>query len=91
MLWLVRLIIRSYQKAIRPVLLALGGPGSVCRYEPGCSTYFLQACEIHGVLRGSWLGLKRIGRCHPWGGSGADPVPPRVDFKSRPSYTRCSQ
>jgi len=90
MLWLVRLIIRSYQATIRPVLLALGGPGSGCRYEPGCSSYFLQACEIHGVLRGSWLGLKRIGRCNPWGGSGVDPVPPRSQLKTRPSYTRCS-
>ena len=86
MLTVVRLFIRLYQRFIRPVLLALGGPGSGCRYTPGCSSYFLEACEVHGAARGAWLGLKRIARCHPWGGEGFDPVPPR-----RPPYTRCPQ
>jgi len=90
MLQLVRIIIRGYQVIIRPVLLALGGPGSGCRYVPGCSTYFLQACELHGVLRGSWLGVKRICRCHPWGGSGEDPVP-QPAAQPRARYTRCPQ
>ena len=89
MLRLVRLIIRGYQLTLRPVLLALGGPGAGCRYVPGCSTYFLQACEVHGIPRGSWLGLKRICRCHPWGGSGPDPVPPATSVQ-RPHYTRCA-
>jgi len=72
---LIRILIRVYQVTISPILKTLGGPGSGCRFQPTCSEYFLQSVESHGVLRGSWLGLKRIGRCHPWGGSGHDPVP----------------
>jgi putative membrane protein insertion efficiency factor len=83
MLSVIRVFIRSYQLLIRPLLLALGGPGSGCRYTPGCSTYFLQACEIHGVFRGSWLGIRRIARCHPWGGEGHDPVPPRDSARTK--------
>lgn len=50
---------------------------SPCRYDPTCSSYALQAVEIHGAARGTWLALRRLGRCHPWGGHGWDPVPPR--------------
>ena len=76
---LIRLFIRSYKLLVSPLLAWLtGGPGSGCRYEPSCSLFFLEACETHGVARGAWLGLKRIARCHPWGGQGFDPVPPRV-------------
>ena len=50
---------------------------SPCRYVPSCSTYALEALEAHGFIRGSWLSLRRLGRCHPWGGHGWDPVPPR--------------
>ncbi len=76
---LIRVFIRGYKLLISPILTWLtGGPGSGCRFEPSCSLYFLEACETHGVLRGAWLGVKRIGRCHPWGGMGFDPVPPRV-------------
>lgn len=77
MLLIVRFLIRSYQWTISPLLSALTGPGGGCRFEPTCSRYFLEAVETHGVLRGSWLGLKRLGRCQPWGGEGHDPVPPR--------------
>ncbi|MEQ1860889.1 MAG: membrane protein insertion efficiency factor YidD [Chthoniobacteraceae bacterium] len=90
MLSLIRLVIRFYQLLLRPFLLALGGPGAGCRYTPGCSSYFLEACEVHGVLRGAGLGLRRIARCHPWGGSGFDPVPPRAT-DARRTYTRCPQ
>lgn len=72
---LVRFFIRGYQILLSPVLSFLGGPASGCRFEPTCSAYFLQAVETHGVMRGSWLGLRRLGRCHPWGGQGLDPVP----------------
>lgn len=80
---LIRIAIRGYQKFISPVLHFAGGPGSGCRFEPTCSHYFLQAVEKHGVLRGGWLGLKRIGRCHPWGGTGFDPVPDLSPAKSK--------
>jgi putative membrane protein insertion efficiency factor len=50
---------------------------SPCRYDPSCSTYALEALEAHGFIRGSWLAVRRLGRCHPWGGHGWDPVPPR--------------
>jgi hypothetical protein len=74
----VRVLIRIYQVTLSPVLAFLGGPASGCRFHPTCSEYFLQAVETHGVLHGSWLGVKRLARCHPWGGRGNDPVPLRA-------------
>lgn len=75
MKWIVRLLIRGYQKGLSPFIHFIGGPGAGCRFRPTCSEYFLQAVEAHGVLKGGWLGVCRIARCHPWGGSGYDPVP----------------
>lgn len=72
---LVRIFIRIYQATLSPLLAVLGGPGLGCRFQPTCSEYFLQAVETYGVLRGTWLGLSRLARCHPWGGRGEDPVP----------------
>jgi putative membrane protein insertion efficiency factor len=72
----IRLFIRFYQRVLNPMLKFSAGPGAGCRYTPSCSNYFLQAVEIHGPMRGSWLGIRRIFRCHPWGGCGHDPVPP---------------
>jgi len=46
-----------------------------CRYAPSCSEYTIQAIRRYGAIKGSWLGFKRLMRCHPWGGSGYDPVP----------------
>src|SRR5204863_6544810 len=75
MLFLARLFIRGYQIILSPVLHLLAGPGGGCRFEPTCSQYFLEAVEEHGSIKGSWLGVKRLCRCHPWGGHGFDPVP----------------
>jgi uncharacterized protein len=61
--------IRLYQWTISPLL------GVNCRYAPSCSVYAIEAIATHGVSRGGWLALRRILRCHPWGGSGYDPVP----------------
>jgi putative membrane protein insertion efficiency factor len=61
--------IRAYKRVISPLF-----PPS-CRFTPTCSSYAIEAIEAHGPVRGVWLGTKRICRCHPWGGSGYDPVP----------------
>jgi uncharacterized protein len=55
---------------------AVRRPRPACRYLPSCSAYALEALESHGAVRGSWLSLRRLLRCHPWGGFGYDPVPP---------------
>ena len=62
-------LIRLYQLTLSPWL------GRQCRYEPTCSSYAAEALERFGVCRGVWLAAKRLGRCHPWGRSGYDPVP----------------
>lgn len=77
MKWLVRILIRGYQRVISPVIHFLGGPGTGCRFTPTCSEYFLQAVEAHGFFKGSAMGTWRILRCNPWGGQGHDPVTPR--------------
>lgn len=63
-------LIRFYQVAMSPWM-----PPS-CRYTPSCSAYALEAVQVHGGGRGGWMALRRILRCHPWGGQGYDPVPP---------------
>jgi putative membrane protein insertion efficiency factor len=52
-----------------------------CRYQPSCSAYAITAINRYGAGRGGWMALKRILRCHPWGGQGYDPVPERIDSK----------
>jgi len=75
--WVVLKLIRVYQVGVSPILAAISGPGGGCRFEPSCSRYCAEAVERFGIWRGGWLGLKRMARCHPWGGQGIDPVPPK--------------
>ena len=62
-------LVRIYQTLISPLTPA------TCRYQPTCSHYTVEALKTHGIFRGSGLAIKRIFSCHPWGGSGYDPVP----------------
>ena len=66
---LLRGLIRAYQLVVSPLL------GPRCRHLPSCSEYAAEAISLHGPVRGGWMGLCRILRCHPWGTSGYDPVP----------------
>ena len=77
--WPLLALVALYRYAISPWL------GANCRFEPSCSQYALEALRAHGAFRGSWLAARRIGRCHPWGGSGYDPVPEddRPDAEAR--------
>lgn len=70
---LLRGLIGAYQLLISPLLLPS------CRFEPSCSHYAQEAVAVHGAVHGVALAIKRLLRCHPWGGSGYDPVPPRSD------------
>ncbi|MCH7963414.1 MAG: membrane protein insertion efficiency factor YidD [Bacteroidetes bacterium] len=63
------IVIKIYQLLISPLFQ------SSCRYTPTCSHYIIIALNKHGLFKGGWLGIKRISKCHPWGGSGHDPVP----------------
>ncbi len=67
--WIFILLARFYQKAISPYL------GSNCRYTPTCSQYYIEAVRKYGPIKGNYIGIKRLLRCHPWGGHGYDPVP----------------
>ena len=68
--------IRAYQIIVSPIL------GPTCRFQPTCSYYMIDAIKQWGILRGTWMGLKRISSCHPWGSSGYDSVPKNLKNKS---------
>ena len=70
MRWALVGIIRTYQRFISPLF-----PPS-CRFHPTCSSYAIEALQVHGPLRGSWMAIRRIARCHPFHPGGLDPVPP---------------
>ncbi len=73
MKWLALSFIRLYQRFISPMI-----PPS-CRFTPTCSQYTYEAIQVHGVFRGTWLGMRRISRCHPGNPGGYDPVPPKKE------------
>jgi putative membrane protein insertion efficiency factor len=66
----LRGLVRLYQLTLSPLL------PMACRFDPSCSRYAMEALARHGAVRGTLLAMNRLGRCHPWGGSGYDPVPP---------------
>ena len=77
----LRLMIRVYQLFVAPLL------GPRCRFHPSCSSYAAEAIDRHGAVRGSWLSVKRIARCHPWCDGGFDPVPDQVTLHAAPALT----
>jgi len=74
-------VLKVYRAVISPLY------GQVCRYHPSCSAYALESVERHGAVRGSWLTIRRVGRCHPWAAGGYDPVPTEFSWRaSRPGH-----
>ncbi|MBQ3097160.1 MAG: membrane protein insertion efficiency factor YidD [Kiritimatiellae bacterium] len=65
------LLVRAYQVVLSPLF------SGCCRFEPSCSNYMIEALQTHGVVKGLYLGIMRLLRCHPFGKSGYDPVPPK--------------
>jgi putative membrane protein insertion efficiency factor len=72
---LLVLLLRLYKLTLSPAITFLFGPTAGCRFTPTCSVYALEAIKLHGAIAGTWLAVKRICRCHPWGECGCDPVP----------------
>ena len=69
------LLIRGYQLIVSPML------GSNCRFMPSCSEYALESLKVYGLIKGTYLTIKRIGKCHPWGSNGYDPIPTKMGKK----------
>ncbi len=67
--------LQAYKFLVSPLL------GPRCRFYPSCSHYAMEALNAHGAVRGAWLALKRVSRCHPWHPGGIDPVPPRHEVE----------
>ena len=70
------LLVRAYQVTLSPLF------GDCCRFEPSCSNYMIESLKVHGAVKGTWLGLWRLLRCHPFGSHGYDPVPPKGRWKN---------
>ncbi|MBI4032725.1 membrane protein insertion efficiency factor YidD [Candidatus Berkelbacteria bacterium] len=77
MRWLALQLIRLYQATLSPDhgWFKVMYPHGYCKFQPSCSQYTYEAIERHGVVRGTWLGMLRIGRCNPWHPGGTDPIP----------------
>jgi hypothetical protein len=71
----ISFVFRAYKLAVSPLIHAVGGQSGACRFQPTCSEYAAIAVSEHGVLRGGWMALCRVGRCHPFCKGGFDPVP----------------
>ncbi|MDO5104171.1 MAG: membrane protein insertion efficiency factor YidD [Lautropia sp.] len=91
---LVRMLVaavRGYQRGLSAVL------PPTCRYWPSCSQYTIEALQLHGLRHGGWLAVRRLCRCHPWGGHGVDPVPPapgeaeKISAKAAPSQQQTAR
>jgi hypothetical protein len=77
------LLLRIYQTLLSPVLAAVLGPTAGCRFTPSCSQYAIEAVRLRGAVVGGWLALRRLARCHPWGGCGEDVAQPSSAAGSR--------
>jgi putative membrane protein insertion efficiency factor len=77
-------LLRGYKLLLSPLL------GQNCRFYPSCSSYAIEALQIHGAARGSWLAARRVCRCHPWNEGGVDPVPPAPHKDSPPAACGCN-
>lgn len=87
--WLLLGAIGFYRWFLSPLKSALFGPLGRCRYEPSCSAYAAEAVRLHGPAGGVWLAIRRVARCHPWGGCGADPVPRPSEVGTKPAAAEC--
>ena len=76
-------LLRGYQLLVSPML------GQNCRFYPSCSSYAIEAVEVHGAARGGWLAVRRVCRCHPWHPGGVDPVPRPGEPHSSPTACGC--
>ena len=87
MKWVLIGLLKAYRLLISPLY------GNVCRYYPSCSAYALRAVSVHGAVKGSWLTIRRLLRCHPWAPGGYDPVPgtPEFDEEIRDQALRSSR
>jgi putative membrane protein insertion efficiency factor len=83
MKWLLVWLLRGYQLLVSPML------GQNCRFYPSCSSYAIEALEVHGAAHGGFLALRRVCRCHPWHAGGVDPVPAAPSAGPRSSSTAC--
>jgi uncharacterized protein len=73
--YLLNFVEGAYRCLVSPILHLISGPGMGCRFQPTCSAYVFEAIRIHGILKGSWMGMKRLARCQPFCAWGNDPVP----------------